>query len=123
MRIGDAAARLGIDAHVLRHWEDVGLLVPNRLPSGHREYDEDLLDQARLIRIGQGVGWSLREMRDFTKADHEDRLVAIKQRRETIRARMALLAATDEFLGHVADCTHPVISECPECSAFVAACG
>lgn len=123
MRIGDAAARLGIDAHVLRHWEDVGLLVPNRLPSGHREYDENLLDQARLIRIGQGVGWSLREMLDFTKADHEERLIAINERRETIRSRIALLAATDEFLGHVADCVHPVISECPECSAFVAACG
>lgn len=123
MRIGDAAARLGIDAHVLRHWEDVGVLVPRRLPSGHRDYDDDLLDQARLVRIGQSVGWSLREMQEFATASHDDRLAAIDRRRAAIRARMTMLAAADEFLGHAASCTHPVISECPECSAFVAACG
>ncbi|MGY2062412.1 helix-turn-helix domain-containing protein, partial [Nocardia gipuzkoensis] len=47
-RIGDAAAELGIEAHVLRHWESVGLLTPPRTPSGHRSYDRQTLDQARM---------------------------------------------------------------------------
>ena len=50
MRIGDAAARLGIEPHVLRYWEEAGVLVPRRLRSGHRDYDEDSLGHARLIR-------------------------------------------------------------------------
>jgi MerR family transcriptional regulator, copper efflux regulator len=28
------------------------------------------------------------------------------------------LRLADRFLAHIADCEHPVISECPECSAM-----
>jgi DNA-binding transcriptional MerR regulator len=48
-RIGAAAAALGTEAHVLRHWEDTGLLQPPRSSSGHRSYDEEQLTRARLI--------------------------------------------------------------------------
>ena len=42
-RIGDAAATLAVATHVLRHWEDVGLLRPRRLSSGHRAYDDQTI--------------------------------------------------------------------------------
>jgi MerR family copper efflux transcriptional regulator len=56
LKIGDAAAVLGIAAHVLRHWESVGLLTPPRSSSGHRVYDQQTLDKARLIKTLQGRG-------------------------------------------------------------------
>jgi MerR family transcriptional regulator, copper efflux regulator len=122
MRIGDAAARLGIEPHVLRHWEDVGLLVPQRLPSGHRDYDEDTVDRARMIRVAQGIGLSLSEIGDFATADRAGRRTAIAEQRDLLRRRVSLLQAMDGFLAHIGDCVHPVLAECPECSAFVTYC-
>ncbi|RDI53411.1 MerR family transcriptional regulator [Nocardia mexicana] len=118
-RIGDAAATLGIAAHVLRHWESVGLLAPPRSPSGHRTYDEQTLDQARLIRTLQHTGLSLSQIRHLALSSREDRVTLIARKRAEIREHIDLLQATDHFLAHVLTCTHPIIAECPECADFV----
>lgn len=123
MKIGDAAAVLGIEAHVLRHWESVGLLAPRRSPSGHRSYDAQLLDVARLIRRLQRTGLSLDQIRELGYSAHEDRLAHIAARRAELRERITLLQAADRFLEHVTACRHPIIAECPECSDFVSATG
>jgi DNA-binding transcriptional MerR regulator len=119
MKIGDAAAALGIEAHVLRHWESVGLLAPQRSPSGHRSYDEHILDYARLIQILQRTGLSLGQIRQLGHSAHEQRLELIAARRAEVRDRMALLRATNQFLEHITACAHPIIAQCPECSDFV----
>jgi MerR family copper efflux transcriptional regulator len=36
--IGDLAARFGLATHVLRHWEEMGLLRPARTSAGRRRY-------------------------------------------------------------------------------------
>ena len=36
--VGELAERVGLATHVLRHWEDVGLLSPVRDGSGYRRY-------------------------------------------------------------------------------------
>jgi MerR family transcriptional regulator, copper efflux regulator len=118
MRIADAAAALGIEAHVLRHWESVGLLMPRRSPSGHRVYDEKVLDYARVIQLLQRTGLSLDQIRQLGDSTHEGRLALIAGRRAEVGARIALLRAADRFLGHLTACSHPIIAECPECSDF-----
>lgn len=118
MKIGDAAAALGVEAHALRHWESVGLLTPKRSPSGHRSYDEHVLDSARLIQILQRAGLSLDAMRRLGHSAHEERLALVAAHRAQVRDRIALLQATDQFLEHLTACSHPVIAECPECSDF-----
>ncbi|SRR6266568_8911554 len=123
MRIGDAAAILGIEAHVLRHWESVGLLVPGRSPAGHRSYDAQLLDTARVIRRLQRTGLSLDQIRELGVSACDGRLAAVAARRGELHDRIALLRAADRFLEHLTACTHPVIAECPECSDFVSASG
>lgn len=40
MPIGELAARFGRGTHVLRHWEDQGLLTPAERVNGRRYYDE-----------------------------------------------------------------------------------
>ncbi|MFF0493480.1 MerR family transcriptional regulator [Nocardia sp. NPDC004068] len=117
-KIGDAAAELGIEAHVLRHWESVGLLTPARTPSGHRAYDRDTLDRARLVRTLQRAGMSLPEIRDLSRADPPDRLALVAAKRAELHTRLTLLRATDRFLAHVLECRHPVIADCPDCATF-----
>ncbi|KAA1418282.1 MerR family transcriptional regulator [Mumia zhuanghuii] len=120
MRVGDAADVLGIAAHVLRHWEDVGLLRPPRLPSGHRVYDDQTIAEARMIQICQRAGLSLAEIRDLAAADRTERLGMIAAKRASIAAQVADLELADLFLSHVVTCTHPVVSECDECSGLLA---
>ncbi|AYF78066.1 MerR family transcriptional regulator [Nocardia yunnanensis] len=120
MRIGDAAAALGVETHVLRHWESMGLLAPPRSSSGHRSYTEEILDYARVIQKLQRTGLSLDQIRQLGRGGCEDRQAMLAQRRAEVRERIALLEATDRFLGHLAACDHPVISECPQCSDFAA---
>ena len=69
LAIGPAAAALRIEPHVLRHWEDVGVLVPGRTVTGHRRYDDELLTRARLIRLCQRAGLSLTDIRSLYAAD------------------------------------------------------
>lgn len=120
IKIGDAAAALGIAAHVLRHWEDVGLLVPARSDSGHRTYDRRLLDQARMIRVLQRAGFALDQIRDLAVGSRDARAASVDARRAEIQRQVDVLRATDRFLAHLAACRHGVISECAECAAFAA---
>jgi MerR family transcriptional regulator, copper efflux regulator len=117
-RIGDAAATLGVAAHVLRHWEDVGLLRPSRLSSGHRAYDDQTIGQARMIQICQRAGLSLAEIRQLGVRDRGNRVALIESKRAQIAQQVSSLRLADKFLAHIGHCEHPVISECPQCSAI-----
>jgi DNA-binding transcriptional MerR regulator len=117
-RIGDAAATLAVATHVLRHWEDVGLLRPRRLSSGHRAYDEQTIAQARMIQICQQAGLSLAEIEELARRDRGKRIALIECKRAQIAQQLSSLRLADKFLAHIAECEHPVISQCPECSAL-----
>jgi MerR family transcriptional regulator, copper efflux regulator len=119
-RIGDAAATLAVAPHVLRHWEDVGLLRPRRLSSGHRAYDDQTIGQARMIQICQRAGLSLAEIKELAARGRPDRIALIESKRAQIAEQLAGLRLADKFLAHITGCAHPVISECPECSALTA---
>jgi MerR family copper efflux transcriptional regulator len=105
---------------VLRHWEDVGVLVPSRTPTGHRRYDEELLTRARLIRLCQRAGLSLADIRALYVADYAARVQIVRENRHRIREVIAKLQRAEQFLSHVVDCVHPLLSECPHCSDFAA---
>lgn len=117
-RIGDAATTLAVATHVLRHWEDVGLLRPRRLSSGHRAYDDQTIGQARMIQICQRAGLSLAEIKELGIGDRGDRIALIDSKRAQIAEQVSSLRLADKFLAHIAHCEHSVISECPQCSAL-----
>ena len=116
--IGPAAALLGVETHVLRHWEDAGVLVPLRTPTGHRRYDKELLTRAKLIRLCQRAGLSLADIRALYVGDRDRRIGIIADNRRRIVAAITQLQLAEEFLAHVMSCVHPLVSECPQCSGF-----
>ncbi|MFD3704901.1 MerR family transcriptional regulator [Nocardia sp. NPDC058658] len=118
-RIGDAAAELGVATHVLRHWEDVGVLVPPRAPGGQRIYDGELIVRGRLVQLLQRSGLSLAEMKDlFATRSHTRRVALFADKQAELRARVDDLTRTIDFLAHVLRCTHPIVDECPDCVEF-----
>ncbi|MGA5006382.1 MerR family transcriptional regulator [Streptomyces koyangensis] len=90
--IGEAAAELGVEAHVLRHWESVGALTVRRDANGYRVYDDGALEQARAV------------VRAKIAALEEE----IAHRRQAVT-----------FLRHTAECRRRYLDDCPECGAFV----
>ncbi|MGK2966857.1 MAG: heavy metal-responsive transcriptional regulator [Tepidiformaceae bacterium] len=64
MRIGELAAHSGVTAKTIRFWEAQGLLAdPERMPSGYRDYDADVLERLSFIRHAQTAGLTLAEIR------------------------------------------------------------
>jgi MerR family copper efflux transcriptional regulator len=63
MRIGELAARAGVNIQTLRFYEREGLLrPPARTASGYRSYVDSDLERVRFIRLCQGLGFTLREI-------------------------------------------------------------
>ncbi|MFC8800712.1 MerR family transcriptional regulator [Promicromonospora sp. NPDC057138] len=120
LRIGEVAAVVGVDTHVLRHWEDVGVLVPRRSTTGQRVYDENAVGRALVIRRCQRAGFSLAQIRALGPEDSASRRAVVEDHRSRIADEVRQLRATDRFLGHLLACRHSVINDCPECSAFAA---
>ena len=64
MHIGEVAARTELSLRSLRHWEEVGLLVPSgRTDGGFRLYTEQDVEKILVIRRMKPLGFSLEEMR------------------------------------------------------------
>jgi MerR family transcriptional regulator, copper efflux regulator len=72
LTVGDAAARTGWSARMLRYLEAVGLVVPERTPSGYRVYRESELRQLR----------ELRELRERFGIELDEVAFAARLRRE-----------------------------------------
>ncbi|MGH3435110.1 MAG: MerR family transcriptional regulator [Sciscionella sp.] len=118
MRIGEAAAKLGVATHVLRHWEDERVVIPQRASSGHRDYAEEHLQRLRIVQSCQRVGLSLPEIRQILHRDEPERVAVIDRRVREIRRLREELDTAERFLGHVLECRHDFITRCAECSAY-----
>ncbi len=60
MRIGDLAARTGVSVRSLRYYEEQGLLVSTRSPSGQRRYTDKEIGRVRFIQRLYAAGLASR---------------------------------------------------------------
>jgi DNA-binding transcriptional MerR regulator len=81
MRIGELSARTGASRRMLRYYEQQGLLVSTRSPSGQRYYDEAHVERVALIQTFLAAGMSSRSIA---------RLAPCMSDPSTDRARLAL---------------------------------
>jgi DNA-binding transcriptional MerR regulator len=66
LKIGAAAKRTGLSVDAIRFYERKGLLkAPLRSEGGFRLFQENDIDNLRLIRSSQSLGFSLDEIRDL----------------------------------------------------------
>ncbi|WP_416904871.1 MerR family transcriptional regulator [Micromonospora echinospora] len=66
MQIGEAAERVALSIRTIRHYEEVGLIVPSaRSEGGFRLYTEADLDRLAVVRRMKPLGFTLDEMRDL----------------------------------------------------------
>ncbi|MGK8522428.1 MerR family transcriptional regulator [Nocardia asteroides] len=120
--IGELAARFGLATHVLRHWEDVGLLAPRRDGAGRRRYHEDDAETVAMILLGKQVGLSLEELAALVTeaSDRAARRDLLRAHRDQLVRRIARTTAALETITHALDCEAEDFRDCPHFRAKVA---
>ncbi|MBM7802232.1 DNA-binding transcriptional MerR regulator [Curtobacterium luteum] len=114
MHIGELAERAGMSLRTIRHYDEVGLLVPSgRTAGGFRVYTEGDLERLLVIRRMKPLGFTLDEMAELLRvvdalgtsdAEDEAALAArLDEFLEDARARHAKLleraGMAEEFIG------------------------
>jgi DNA-binding transcriptional MerR regulator len=69
MRIGEAAARTGVNADTLRYYEREGILPqPPRTERGYRVYTDSMLNRIAFVRRARLFGFSIKQLAAFLRA-------------------------------------------------------
>lgn len=118
--IGDAAARFGIETHVLRHWEDVGLLHPDRDAGGRRRYVHGDLVRIAVILRNKAAGMSLEQIAVLLDEGAPDRHAVLESHIEDLDRRMREMAEARAMTEHALRCTAHDITACPRFQTHIA---
>ena len=113
--IGRLAARFDLPTHVLRYWEDVGLLEPAERVSGRRYYDESHAARITMILRGKDMGLSLAQMREIMAIEsHEEHKPILAAHRADLEAQIERLEAAKRLIDHAIGCPHEDFTKCAE---------
>ncbi|VTU32940.1 Cu(I)-responsive transcriptional regulator [Variovorax sp. PBL-E5] len=111
--IGQAAARSGVSAKMVRHYESLGL-VPrvNRTDAGYRQYTDNDVHTLRFIRRARALGFGMAEIAELLKlwqnrrrASADVKRIALAHAADLSR-RIEEMAAMKRTLERLADCCH-----------------
>ncbi|MGW5764980.1 MerR family transcriptional regulator [Streptomyces tendae] len=112
--IGALAARFGLAAHVLRHWEAMGLLHPGRDAGGRRRYGADDLTRVATILLLKEAGLGLNTIRSLTTgADRATRHAILDPAAEELRSTIAAARTSLELIEGGLNCGFEDVTQCP----------
>ncbi len=117
--IGQIAARFGLGTHVLRHWEDVGLLDPVRDAGGRRRFSEVEVTRVAVVVRSKRAGMSLEQISALLGGQVEERREMLVAHVEDLDRRMVEMARSRKMTLHALDCRAHDIATCPNFTAGV----
>ena len=119
MNIGEAAARSGVSAKMIRHYEAIGLLSAARSANGYRVYAERDVAVLRFIRHARDLAFPLEDIRlllalwrDRGRASADVKRMALDHV-AALDAKAASLSAVADSLRHLA--AHCQGDDRPDC--------
>ncbi len=118
--VGEMADRFDLATHVLRHWEDEGLLEPARDGAGRRRYGEADAYRIAVILSSKAAGMSLEQIRSLLDSGAEDRHAILTAHLADLEARMAEMQRSQHLTQHALECRAHDISTCPHFRSHVA---
>jgi len=118
--IGDTAGRFGLETHVLRHWEDKGLLSPARDGADRRLYSDDDLVRIAVILRSKAAGMSLEQIAVLLDDDHGPRRHAVLQEHiADLDRRMEQMRLSRAMTEHAFSCEAHDITRCPHFRSMI----
>ena len=113
MTIGEAAARSGVSAKMVRHYESLGLLpAVKRSEGGYRLYKEQDVHMLRFIRRARDLGFSMVEIAELLKLWRNRRRASADVKRialahaADLQRRIAEMVEMQRTLQHLASSCH-----------------
>lgn len=120
MNIGTAAEKSGVNAKMIRYYEEIDLISrPARSDSGYRRYGESAVHTLRFIRRARDLGFSIERIRELLKL-WQDRTRTSHEVKDIALAHVAALDADIEKLTAMRDIIRSLAHRChgddhPEC--------
>jgi MerR family transcriptional regulator, copper efflux regulator len=120
MNIGAAAGQSGVNAKMIRYYEEIGLIGrSSRSEAGYRIYDEPDVHRLRFIRRARDLGFSVERIRDLLKL-WSDRRRPSRDVKKIALAHVAALNADIEKLTAMRDAVEALARHChgderPDC--------
>lgn len=119
MRIGELAVRCGVASHVLRHWEEVGVLEPAKRVAGQRRYRPEQVTRVFVIRRAQQAGLSLEQIRAVLDAPPEERRQLLAAHLAAVEERIRELEVAREMVEHAMRCRFDDFTRCLDTERIV----
>ncbi|MEE1755301.1 MerR family transcriptional regulator [Streptomyces sp. SP18CS02] len=117
MRIGELSARTGASRRSLRYYEEQGLLVSSRSPSGQRHYEDEHVQRVRLVQAFLAAGMSSGTIADMVPCmtePSEDRarqaLEIMGRERARLSGNIDAIAAARDALDHLIEDNHAYLT-------------
>lgn len=83
MRINEVVKLTGVSARTLQYYDEIGLLIPQKLDNGYRDYTEENLEKLQKILFYRFLKFKLNDIRELLEGDF-DNLKILEQQRELI---------------------------------------
>ena len=83
MRINEVVKITGVSARTLQYYDEIGLLIPQKLDNGYRDYTEENLEKLQKILFYRFLKFKLNDIRELLEGDF-DNLKILEQQRELI---------------------------------------
>ena len=117
--VGEVAARFDLETHVLRYWEDVGLLAPARDPAGRRRYVLDDVVRVAVVVRNKAAGMSLDQIRVLLDSGSADRHAVLQAHLDDLERRMEEMRRSREMTEHALRCRAHDVATCPRFRAHL----
>lgn len=98
LSVGQLAARAGVTVRALHHYEEAGLLRPDRTPAGHRRYGAPEAERLQQIVSLRSLGLGLDAIRAALDARDFDPAAVVARQRAALADDLARLGALDDRL-------------------------
>jgi MerR family transcriptional regulator, copper efflux regulator len=117
--VGEVASWFDLPTNVLRHWESVGLLSPDRDGAGRRRYSRDDVGRVAIIQRSKSAGMTLEQIGVLLDAGARGRHEILQAHLEDLDRRMEEMRISREMTQHAFDCKAHDIATCPRFRAQV----
>ena len=83
MRINEVVKLTGVSSRTLQYYDEIGLLIPQKLDNGYRDYTEENLEKLQKILFYRFLKFKLNDIKELLEGDF-DNLKILEQQRELI---------------------------------------
>lgn len=97
---------------MLRHWESVGLVAPDRTASGERRYGAHDLYRIAVVLRAKEAGLALDDIATMLTCDATERILVLQRRRDELATEIAAAQQSLELIDCALACDHEDIAEC-----------